>query len=1575
MILLIHNKKNCREIQLPIVFDTDWPITLSKSQYQLNTEVTLNLENRGGNWYIRSGSNYTLKRDGVREESFRFENETVTEVKTSGGERIHIVASDSETKFRVMTKYDLTAVNEIHIGAREDNDIQYCFMGLVSGHHLTIRRDGSRWTIVDTSTNGSFIDGRRFTGAVRLHSGEHINIFGLHIIRTGQYLSIGVNCGEVEIKSDWLRRARVEKKKTESEYLPVRREHTVSFFNRSPRELKPLIQEKLEIEPPPQPRQEKQKPTYMVIGPAFTMAIPMMLGCLMMVTASWLSKKTGGLGTSPFIFMGLTIAVGAGIVGAVWAVLNLRYNKEQQLAEEEERFNAYGRYLMGIVQNLRSYYQYNSETLLHRYPSAADCMRYNRNSSKLWNRNSSHDDFLFLRLGLGEMPFQMDIDIPKERFSLINDSLQDRPRRIKEDFSKLLNVPIGINLFQERLVGLVGGKDREGAYPLMQLMATEIAATHVYTDVKMVFLFDESDRRHLPVWESMKWFPHVWSEDLSVRYLAGNRYERGDILFQITDEIRNRAGEDSSRNNTSPLPHYVIFISDPRLLEGELLTKYIYNVQSAYGLTTILMAESVRQLPNTCRMVIENDAYFQGIVDLAGDTQTGKKQIRFDQIDVRKLSSFGKILSNIRVKEMETSSEIPTSLGFLEMFGVHRPQDLGVEERWRKNRTYHSMQALIGRKAGGQNCYLDIHEKFHGPHGLVAGTTGSGKSETLQTYILSLAVNYSPDDVSFFVIDYKGGGMANLFSGMPHLAGQISNLSGNQVRRAMISIKSENLRRQKLFADNNVNHISAYTRLYKEHRVDVPIPHLIIIIDEFAELKREEPAFMQELISVAQVGRSLGVHLILATQKPSGTVDDHIQANSKFRLCLRVQDRQDSIDMLHRPDAAYLTQTGRCYLQVGNDELFELFQSGYSGATYTGEAHSAASAMMLERTGRMNLSVKPSLETGKESAQTELTAVISHLRDVMIREHVQPAAKLWLPVLGDHIVLDTGKGSEWTENWWQEQKGLRAIRATVGRYDDPARQAQGDYAVDFSQNGHLAVCGSVVSGKSTFLQTMIYSLITNYSPERVQLYILDYSAQMLTSFEKAPHVGGTITESQPERVSKFFVMLLNLMEERKGILRGGNFNQYIQAYGESLPAIIVVIDNYPLFREKTEDKFDSVVSRVVREGAGYGIYLVLSATGFGMSEIPSRTGDYIGTILTLEQQDKFKYMDILRTTRLQIIPESGIKGRGLAAVGESILEFQTCLCMEAEDDFSRGQQLEALSEKMAQKWTGVLPREIPEIPANPVMDIFSDLSDYKAALENKDLIPVGYDATDASVFSLDLKYNYCMAITGKARTGKTNVLRAIMYSALKKGGNITVLEKRQSEFSVLQRDAQAAGVRYAGTDAEIFQFFSDLLPEFSRRNKKKQELIHAGYNEQQLQDAMSEETPYYIFIDDMADFMQCVYKPAKNVGSMHGFLENIWEKGRLHGIYFFAGLNVDDEAPLAVHRAYNLFVSYKRGLHCGGNLAGQKLFRFQNVSYANQTQIRKKGFVIVSDGEDENMGREIVIPLVEEIMGPDKEEH
>lgn len=254
-----------------------------------------------------------------------------------------------------------------------------------------------------------------------------------------------------------------------------------------------------------------------------------------------------------------------------------------------------------------------------------------------------------------------------------------------------------------------------------------------------------------------------------------------------------------------------------------------------------------------------------------------------------------------------------------------------------KNNSSKSLAVPLGARAAGDYVYLNLHEKAHGPHGLVAGTTGSGKSEILQSYILSLAVNFNPYEVAFLLIDYKGGGMSKMFTALPHLLGTITNLDGSQSMRALASIKSELARRQSIFNQYDVNHINNYNKLFKNGEAEEPLPHLFLISDEFAELKKEQPEFMSELVSAARIGRSLGVHLILATQKPTGVVDDQIWSNSKFKLALKVQNEADSKEILKTADAANITLPGRAYLQVGNNEIYELFQSAWSGAAYNEE--------------------------------------------------------------------------------------------------------------------------------------------------------------------------------------------------------------------------------------------------------------------------------------------------------------------------------------------------------------------------------------------------------------------------------------------------------------------------------------------------------------------------------------------------------------------------------------------------------------------------------------------------------------
>lgn len=312
-------------------------------------------------------------------------------------------------------------------------------------------------------------------------------------------------------------------------------------------------------------------------------------------------------------------------------------------------------------------------------------------------------------------------------------------------------------------------------------------------------------------------------------------------------------------------------------------------------------------LPLHCDKIIQIEDENQAELYDVENKEDSKKFV-FNTVSDIRLKKAINILAPVFCEEISLESSLRKNISLFEVLGIYNVNDLRLTERWQKSKIYDSMAVPLGVNAKEDVVYLDLHENFHGPHGLVAGTTGSGKSEILQTYILGAATLFHPYEIGFVIIDFKGGGMVNQFKKLPHLIGAITNIDGKAINRSLKSIKAELLKRQSLFAEMGVNHIDKYIKVYKEGKAKIALPHLVIIVDEFAELKAEQPEFMKELISAARIGRSLGVHLILATQKPAGQVNDQIWSNSKFKLCLKVQTQEDSNEVLKSPLAAEIRE-------------------------------------------------------------------------------------------------------------------------------------------------------------------------------------------------------------------------------------------------------------------------------------------------------------------------------------------------------------------------------------------------------------------------------------------------------------------------------------------------------------------------------------------------------------------------------------------------------------------------------------------------------------------------------------------
>ncbi|MBE6984376.1 MAG: FHA domain-containing protein [Ruminococcaceae bacterium] len=1656
--LAVYGNNAFEEFLLPQVNDQDHSITLTAATYGLQEDVVLGFANIDGVWIFKSlSANATLRSTGLR-----------IGAELTRGSLIHVrqdeatvgaVVMQVEQKLDRFKKYIISKPCKLQIGSAEGNHIVYDFEKLISRTHAVLDLSTSKCRIIDNSRNGIYMDGKRINAEQDLAFGDKVNIFGLQIIWLGNVLAISNNGLPMKVWAPELQEL------TESKQLfpsGVRNIKSVGkrLFHRSPRLLPKLNTDPIEIEAVPQPNRTTKRPLILTIGPSFTMVIPMLLGTLLTLIVA----SSNDQGMSPYMYTGIVIAAASAGIGVMWALLNLKYSKRAELEAEENRINRYQNYLMGIEEEIYAKYAENKRVLDNAYPSAADCAQYDAYCPMLWNRNLSHSDMLFVRLGKGSIPFQCPIVIPKKKFTLHDDELSEQPAMIRDKYQVLPDVPVGIDLRKHRLVGIAGNGGIESAAAIARTMAIQIAANCCYTDVKMAFLCEEG-MLDQGAWRFAKWLPHVWSESKSSRYCAQTQTEINEVCFNLSEIIRARVERLEAESDEELIrPHYIIFIEDLELLGNEGLVKYLLSPKEEYGITTVIMAARRELLPNECENIIECNGSHGSIYNLAVGV-SGRTEMTLDVLSARRAERFARTVSGIEVSEIESSGAIPEAITFLDMWGVKTLEELNVTDRWRKNRTYDSMRALIGQKAGGQDWHLDIHEKHHGPHGLIAGTTGSGKSETLQTYMLSLAVNYSPDDVVFFVIDYKGGGMANLFSNLPHMAGQISNLSGNQVNRAMVSIISENRRRQRLFNECGVNHIDNYTRLYKNGEAPVPLPHLLIIIDEFAELKKEESSFMRELISVAQVGRSLGVHLILATQKPSGTVDDNIWSNAKFRLCLRVQDRKDSNEMLHKPDAAYITQAGRGFMQVGNDEIFEEFQSGWSGADYdealvdikanvasmrtnTGksaiignhtkklrkdkqrilwlqqlsgfffqgarEQNASLSQIVSDREQMRSLIERvyakidkaeidyamnkanterlqeyalvlskhseEELQTEKQMRQlilsmqkenvklpeikskTQLSAVVDHLGKIAKDNGYTNAFRLWLPVLPEQLHLQNLAGYKdgcFDGKTWRSESRSYHLDAIIGLSDNPANQVQLPFSVSLSENGSLAVCGSSGSGKTTFLQTLLFSLVDHYSPASLNFYILDFSNRSLAVFDNLAHCGGVVFEDDPEKLARFFNMLTDLIRKRKEILRGGTYSQYVKLNGPKIPAVLIVIDNYASFKEKTDGIYESKLASISREGANYGIYLVISAGGFGGTEITNRVAENLRNVVCLELGDKYKYGDVLHTMHFDVLPEAGVTGRGIAPMNGGILEYQTALPLEAKDDYERAEKMQAYFEKMNKAWSGKLPRRIPEIPENPTLEGLGKSEEYQLAIADPRYLPYGYMLEDASISSIDFAETFCWLITGKPRSGKSTLLQLLLAAAKQKKAQICVTDFGAGR---LRKSAQEAEATYVTNAEELFEFTRAFQQSFLQRNAKKREMLLAGAEEDEVFAQMQKEQPIILLIDDLAGFVQTVYQAGGVQGSMRGFYENAIEKGALHNIYVIACVDTENTTPLLGKKVYEKMAAYKTGIHLGGNVAGQKVLNFASMPFSEQTKQTKPGLGLLPQDIEHSNVRKVVIP-------------
>jgi len=1076
------------------------------------------------------------------------------------------------------------------------------------------------------------------------------------------------------------------------------------------------------------------------------------------------------------------------IVGVIVSVLN--YKKQTAKFQEaiQTRQENYTDYINKKIDQIKDKQSQQIFAIKQANPGTEECFSIVRErEARMWERGIDDEDFLSVRVGTGEIDSCVRILVPNEMVSLEADDLRDKPREIKDKYDVVSAAPIICDLLESGLYGIVG--KRNDGIALIRNMIVQIATHHCYSEVRIVSIYGEEDEGTLG-W--IKDLPHNMDDSRSTVYTAASKLEADSLFKQFTLIFEKRYQDhasDTYGTAEQALPFYVFVIVRPEFLEkSNPINEYLFSAKG-YGVATIMLAKDTSKLPKQCKDIIFVNGSEGEIVNSGNYSK--KRSFRIDDVHGESYSDFSKRMKPVVCEEGSETVSFPKTLTFLDMFGVKTIEELEPQKRWKKSNPVKSLTTPIGIAIDGTPFQLDLHEKQHGPHGLVAGTTGSGKSQFLLSYILSLAVNYHPDEVAFVLIDYKGGDMAKSFDDaerglhLPHLAGIITNLDGATVQRSLMAIESELERRQRVF--NSVRSLSpaptmdiyVYQDMYRRKIVKEPLPHLFIISDEFAELKEQQPDFIDQLISASRIGRSLGIHLILATQKPAGIVNDQIRGNSRFKVCLMVNDKSDSSDVLQRPEAAYLKDKGRFYLQVGNNEVFEMGQSAWSGADYCPDRSSADSA---HGTSRIRSTIGTKDKTVFTEESTQLISVVRMLNQIAISQNISER-QLWENELPARIDIESLILNE------EESRKKSRYSVPVAMVDDPSKQEQFEYNFDISKCHNLVLFGEAESGKSTFIQTLLLSITDTQSPEQFQFYVLDYSSRLLKAFGKMPHCGAVLGEEDNGKISSFFGIINGILSERKKLFSKMMIDNFETANSKyQIPLVVVVIDNYSgLESSKEGTEYGYKMPGLLKECPKYGIQFIITSSH--LNDIPSRIRQEASNRICLHMSDKYGYKEGLNTNKdVNYLPKN-IPGRGLCIIDERPLEIHFAMYWPNAEREARSELLLTKISEIAIKFSkSITAKRLPVISESATFEEF-------CGQFSTGRLPIGYAPKEGKTIALPLKQFSMMSVFIGNPEGTPRIIDNFLFSAQRNNMELWIVKAaKESLFDDLDTESIRGGL-------------------------------------------------------------------------------------------------------------------------------------------------------------------------------------
>ncbi|MFD5773290.1 FtsK/SpoIIIE domain-containing protein [Streptomyces fungicidicus] len=999
---------------------------------------------------------------------------------------------------------------------------------------------------------------------------------------------------------------------------------------------------------------------------------------------------------------------------------------------------------------------------------------------RLWERRLTDPDALHLRVGSGNLPSDVELVLGRGG-SLYEDERPEPP--------VLPDVPVSLPFTELGVVGIAG--DRTRALATARWLAVQAAVLHSPRDLSLVTL--ASTPAAGADWHWAHWLPHTGPEQ-GQDCVALVGFDSEGITRRVNELLNELARRKASReqNNMTgqlyPDPDVLLILDGARLLRRVPGVPQLLAEGPQYGILALCVDEDERLLPEECKAVVAWSPDSAHHVRVRGHGLEAAGDVLADQVTSEWCELLARSLAPVRdVSRDDAGSALPTSARLLTLLGMPDPAGTDVQRIWQAGGS--TTAAPVGIAADGP-FVLDIRRD--GPHALVAGTTGAGKSELLQTIITSLAVANRPDALNYVLIDYKGGSAFMDCARLPHTVGMVSDLDAHLTERALASLAAELHRREKILFDAAAKDIEDYNDTRKLRPELEPMPRLVLVIDEFASLVAELPDFIAGLVDIARRGRSLGVHLVLATQRPAGVVSADIRANTNLRIALRVTDASESIDVIEAPDSGAIAKStpGRMYVRSGAQSLVGV-QSARIGGRRPATGGTGPKATLLPLPWNAYSRPLPKRAEAEDDGTmvTDLAVLVDAVRDGARRMGFGEQRSPWLPPLSEQVTLAE------LATYDVESAGAADVAPIpYGLIDLPAKQSRTPLSLDLVHGEHTMLLGGARSGRSTALRTLAGSLARATSPHDVHLYGIDCGSNALLPLMRLPHVGAVVTRDEPDRVRRLIERLLAEIARRQQSLAMEGASSAAEqrataAPEDRLPWMVLLLDSWEGFASTFESynygQLIESAQRIFREGSAVGLKVVMTADRSGLSgHVSSAFADR----LVLRFADPNDYS----TAGLQAreVPKNMPPGRALRITDTGVDETQIGLLAEDPAGQAQVRALREIAEEAAARHgrvpAGRRPMRVDALPSRiTVSEALALDPDFAPPSPLWALIGVGGD--ELQPIGVDLEENGPgFVIAGPPKSGRSTLLTAATETLLRSGTPVVLVAPRRSPLRELQ---------------------------------------------------------------------------------------------------------------------------------------------------------------------------------------------